>query len=154
METNYLDLYTNNVSSMNEDLWSLLHDGRLIAFNGSSPGDVTLSVEIPYLCRYLPTTADTLNLTLTGCSQLEYQPFEASRVWELSAIAELCLEVLSAKIRDNTMCVYCSDGGYGGTLFIQYYSARVKTAEGRLLSSTELLSASDRYWTDWRTKHK
>jgi len=37
--------------------WNVLHDGRVIAAEGSVPGDLMLSVEIAYLCGHLQLDA-------------------------------------------------------------------------------------------------
>jgi hypothetical protein len=138
---------------MDPATWNVLHDGSLTAVKGRIPGDVILSVEIAYLCRYLPTKASILNVTLDQCDQFEYRPYEAPPVLALSVIVETDLELLSAELNEGSMCIACSDGGYGGTLHLRYNSAYVATKEGHVLTLAELDSALDQYWTEWQAKN-
>jgi hypothetical protein len=130
--------------------WNVLHDGRVIAAAGTIPGDVRLSVKIAYLCRYLPTQAEHLVVTLSGCERLEYQPYEQPPVADPSAIAALGLDLLSAELTGGFVTVECADGGYGGQLVLRYAAAGLSTSEGRPLSQSEMESAAERYWSEWQ----
>ena len=88
---------------MNPATWNVLHDGSLTAVKGSIPGDVILSIEIAYLCRYLPTKVSVLSVALTLCVQFEYRPYEAPPVSALSEIVGTKLELLSAELTDGLM---------------------------------------------------
>ena len=127
--------------------WNVLHDGRVIAAEGSVPGDLRLSVEIAYLCHHLPTKAEHLVVTLVGCERFEYQPYEQAPQAEPSAIAALGLELLTAGagLDDGCINIECADGGYGGQLFLRYVAAHLHTTEGQPLSQSDMESASERY---------
>jgi hypothetical protein len=129
--------------------WNVLHDGRLTAANGSVPGDLTLTVEIAYLRRHLPSRSRDLSLALLGCERFEYLPYEAPALTEPSAIAALGLELLRAESSDDGLSVECADGSYGGKLLVRYENAVFITAEGRTLSQSDLEAASERYWMLW-----
>jgi hypothetical protein len=141
--------------SMNLATWNVLHDGRVIAAEGSVPGDLRLSIEIAYLCHHLPTKAEHLIVTLVGCDRFEYQPYEQAPLAEPSAIAALGLELLTAGAGLDSGCINieCADGGYGGRLLLRYASAHLHTAEGDPLSQSELESASERYWSLRQQRH-
>jgi hypothetical protein len=130
-------------------IWNVLHDGEVIAADGSVPGDLRLSVGIAYLCGHLPTEAGHVVVTLVGCERFEYRPYEQPTVSEPSAVAAVGLELLSAEVADGVVNVECADGGYGGQLVMQYASAEASTAEGRPLPQSELESAAERYWSLW-----
>ena len=138
---------------MNVDIWNVLHDGELVAADGSVPGDLRLSVSIPYLCFHLPTEASHVFVTLNECDRFEYQPYQDPRLSDPSAVAAARLQVLSAEVANGEVLVGCADGGYGGHLALRYSSASVATAEGRPLSQSELESAAERYWTQWERMH-
>ena len=91
--------------------WNVLHDGRVIAAEGSVPGDLRLSVEIAYLCHHLPTKAEHLVVTLVGCERFEYQPYEQAPQAEPSAIAALGLELLTAGAGLDDGCINIECGG-------------------------------------------
>ena len=134
-------------------IWNVLHDGEVIAAEGSVPGDLRLSVGIAYLCGHLPTGAGHVVVTLAGCDRFEYRPYEQPPVSDPSAVAAVGLQLLSAEVADGAVCVECADGGYGGQLVMRYASARASTAEGRPLSQSELESAAERYWSLWQQRH-
>lgn len=138
---------------INVDVWNVLHDGELIAADGSVPGELKLSVGIAYLCVHLPTDAAHVIITLSGCDRFEYQPYRDPRVSNPSAVAAMRLQFLSAEVADGAVSVECADGGYGGHLALQYLSASAATAEGRPLSQSELECAAERYWSLWEQMH-
>jgi len=138
---------------MNEAVWNVLHDGRVMSAHGTVPGELRLSVEIGYLCRYLPTQEANVIITLDDCDRFEYHPYLESPVSELSSVVALNLELLSAGQDNGCISVECSDGGYGGRLIVRYRSANVTTVEGQSLTQAELESAAEKYWADWRQRH-
>jgi len=135
--------------------WNVLHDGRVIAAAGFIPGDLRLSVEIAYLCHHLPTKDEHLVVTLVGCERFVYQPYEQPPLTEPSAIAAIRLELLTASAGLDGGCIKieCADGGYGGQLMLKYAFAHLHTAEGNLLSQSDVESASARYWSLWQQRH-
>ena len=138
---------------MDVAIWNMLHDGEVIAAEGTVPGELRLSVGISYLCAHLPTRAGSVVVTLIGCERFEFRPYEQSPVTDPHALATLGLQLLSAELVDGSIHVHCADSSYGGSLFTRYSSASVATEEGRALSQAALESASDRYWTLWEQGH-
>jgi len=132
--------------------WNVLHDGRLTAAKGSVPGVLTLTVEIAYLRRHLPSRSRDLFLTLLDCEQFEYQPYESQPVADLSVIARLGLELLRAEPSRDCLSVECADGSYGGRLMLRYKNAVFTTAEGRTLAQIEVEAAAEWYWALWQQK--
>jgi hypothetical protein len=135
--------------------WNVLHDGRVIAAEGSVPGNLRLSVELAYLCHHLPTIDEHLVVTLVGCERFDYQPYKQPPLTEPSAIAALGVELLTAGagLVGGCINIECADGGYGGQLLLRYAAAHLHTAEGHLLSQSEVESASARYWSLWQQRH-
>ncbi|MFO0812627.1 MAG: hypothetical protein U0796_05380 [Gemmatales bacterium] len=134
---------------MDVAIWNVLHDGEVSAAEGSVPGDLRLSVGISYLCGHLPTRAEHVLVTLTGCERFEYHPYEGPPVSDPVAIAAIGLEVLSAEVAEGAIRVECSDRGGGGYLLTRYSSTHAATAEGQPLSQAELEAAAERYWSLW-----
>jgi len=132
---------------VNVAVWNVLHDGEVVAAEGTIPGDLRLSVGIAYLCGHLPTQAEHVVVSLTGCERFEYLPYEGPPVSDPAAIAALRLELLSAHIADGSIRVECADGGYGGYILTRYSTSCVATAEGQSLSQAALESAAERYWS-------
>lgn len=138
---------------MDEATWNVLHDGRLIAAEGAVPGDVTLAVEVAYLCGHLPTAAGYLLVMLAGCDWCEYRTHDKPPAAGPAAVAALGLTILTAGADGETVSVECADGSYGGQVLLRYAAAEVRTAEGRPLSQPELESAAGRYWAMWERRH-
>lgn len=129
--------------------WNVLHDGRIIDIKGELPGDLTVSIEVAYLCRRLRTTAEHLVLELKDCRQFEYRPYERDTTHVSHLQAVIGLEILSAETAMGQLSIACADGGAGGQLFVDYGVAFVFTSEGELQSQASLERTSDEYWEDW-----
>lgn len=138
---------------MNEATWNVLHDGSIDAIEGELPGELKLSVGIAYLCAYLPTQSEHVVVTLAGCEQFEYRPYEDPPVKDLAAIAALSLEIHSADPMGKNLNITCRDDSYGGALVVRYDEARISTAEGQPLMQSEVEEAAERYWSNWKRKN-
>jgi len=132
--------------------WNVLHDGRIIDVKGELPGDLTLSVEIAYLCRGLNTTAEHLVLEIKDCRRFEYRPYEPATAPAARPQAAIGVEILSAGIAMGQLSIACADGGAGGELLVDYDGAYVFTSEGELQAQAILERASDAYWEDWEKR--
>jgi hypothetical protein len=137
-----------------EAVWSTLHDGCMVAIEGTVPGDLRITVEIQYLCRYLPTESECIIVTLEDCTRFEYRPYEYPRTNDLNEIAALELEIIGARVAGDGVAVDCGHRSHGGELTVNYKRTRCSTTEGRVISQAELESAAERYWTDWEAKNK
>jgi hypothetical protein len=102
-------------------------------------------IEIAYLCKHLPTKAIGIFISISGCERFEYLPFEASGDPEE-------LELLTAGMVENDLCLECADGGAGGQLWMRYSTESVTTFEGEPLSTVQLAHAAEVYWTEWQKK--
>jgi hypothetical protein len=132
--------------------WNVLHDGQIIDIKGELPGDLTLTIEVAYLCRRLRTAAEHLALALKDCRQFEYCPYERDATYVSHLQAAIGLEILSAATAMGQLSIECADGGAGGQLLVDYGLAYVFTAEGELQSQPVLERASDEYWDDWEKR--
>ena len=108
---------------MDVAVWNVLHDGVMVAAEGSLPGDLRLSIDIAYLCGHLPTAAGHVVVTLAECERFEYQPYREPPVSDPAAVAAIGLGLLTAVTADGEVSVECSDGGYGGRLVARYAAA-------------------------------
>jgi hypothetical protein len=138
-----------NGAKMDAGTWNVLHDGRITSADGLVPGDLRLTVDIGYLCDWLPTSGKVLMLYLRGCQKFEYHPFERSPLMVPAEVAAAGLEILRAACDDDTMIIEVADGSYGGRLRVKYLTAEIETLEQKRLSQEELETASDQYWDAW-----
>lgn len=130
---------------MSVELWNLLHDGSLTKLSGQVPGRVELTVEIDYLREIFRPAGRGFVVTLTGCTRLEFQPWDAeSAVTNFAELARLEPELLSADERDDLITVTCVDG----VLRLVYSSASVRLDTGRGITLAELESAAQNYWDE------
>ena len=134
---------------MDYAVWNALHDGGIESVHGKIPGDVSVTIDIGYLCGKLPTSAKQLVVHLLQCSRFEFQPFEGDRVVDLEAMGARDIEILSADLEDNLVTVCCTDG----TLRLAYENVEIRLVEGIVVTQAELEAAADRYWAEWSLKN-
>lgn len=132
-------------------IWNVLHDGTITAIAGSVPGTVRLDVSIDYLRQRFADSGRTIQVILTGCTRFAYRDYEAKDfTTDLSAIASIQPEVLSAEMRGDLSEICC----VGGTLEVRASSGSLALDSGRRLTLEELIAVSEAYWTEWEENWK
>ncbi len=132
-------------------IWNVLHDGSIVAVRGTIPGTVQIDVSIRYLRKRFPDTGETIQVTLTGCTRFAYRDFEEHEfTTDLSKIAALEPEILSAEMRDDINDICCVNGmievcASGGSIALD---------SGRTITLQELIDVADAYWTEWSERGK
>ena len=128
--------------------WNCFHDGTIEALIGKVPGQVEARVSIDYLRRRFAGPGDSFLLTLCGCEQFTYQPYDEEELTDLSDIAKLEPMVLSVETHEPLVinCVM-------GRLRLAYEGCRISTDAGEEVSSDQLRQASRDYWRDWSEKY-
>lgn len=135
---------------MDPDTWNVLHDGRIIAAQGQIPGSLQLSIEIDYLCNYLPTQANYLIVNLSGCKRFDYQSHDGQFTQDPSLVAAMGITILSADAAPDHLNIACLGPTASGELLLQYDTAQVTSAEGQTFSQSAIESAAETYWTNWQ----
>lgn len=127
------------------DIWSVLYDGSIVAFIGECPGDISVKVEIEYLCELLATGSKFLWVHLRSCSDAVYSPFESSAsVMHIVHLGDCDLEILSAKEEGNHISVCCTEG----ILRLDYLDATCELDTGIPVPVAMLSQACKKYWDD------
>ena len=127
------------------NIWNFLHDGCIIGFSGQCPGEISLKVEIEYLCKALDSDSKFLRLNLHSCSSLLYAPFTSSDVVkDLVQLEKLELEILNAKETGKDTVICCTEG----ILSVNYLDVTCTLNNGVLVSLSTLFQASKKYWDD------
>jgi len=131
-------------------IWNVLHDGSVVAVSGTIPGKVQLDVSIDYLRERFSDSGKTIRLTLIDCTRFAYRDFNTGEKFstDLSAIAAMEPEVLSAEMRGDLSVIDCS----GGILEVTAKDALVALDSGRSITLQELLDVSEAYWTEWQQR--
>ena len=133
------------------DIWNLLHDGRLVACTGECPGNISMKVEIEYLCEILATESKFLWVHLRSCSDVAYNPFKRSAsVMHPMLLGDCDLEILSAKDEENHISVCCTEG----ILRLNYVDATCELDTGASITFATLSQAYKKYWDDWDRRSK
>ena len=128
------------------DIWNVLHDGSIVAFIGECPGDISVKVEIEYLCEVLATGSKFLWVHLRSCSDAVYSPFGSSAsVMHIVHLGDCDLEILSAKEEENHISVCCTEG----ILRLDYLDANCELDTGIPVPVAMLSQACKKYWDDW-----
>ncbi len=132
-------------------IWNMLHDGGITAIQGSVPGAIRFDVAIDYLRERFPDPGDTIQVTLSGCTRFAYRDFEnAEFTTDLSAIAAMEPELLSAKMRGNVCEVVCAEG----ILEVVAIDGSLALDSGRSITLEELNDVSKAYWTEFSQRGK
>ncbi|ESA35554.1 hypothetical protein N836_11185 [Leptolyngbya sp. Heron Island J] len=135
----------------NIGIWNLLHDGNIVAFSGVCPGDISVKVEIEYLCELLTPGSKFLLIHLRDCSDITYSPFKRSdTVIKLESLGECDLEILNAKNEYNYISVCCTEG----IIRLSYMDAHYELDNGVPISFTTLSQACKKYWKDWEQHNR
>lgn len=133
------------------EIWNLLHDGGIVTFSGECPGDISVKVEVEYLCDVLATGSNFLWVHLHSCSDVEFTPFENSElVKDLTQLRDCDLEILRAKDEESHILVFCTDG----ILRLNYVDATCELDNGVSVTFTSLSQACKKYWDDWERRSK
>jgi len=132
-------------------IWNVLHDGGIIAIQGAVPGTVRLDVAVAYLRERFSDPGDTIQVTLTGCTRFAYREFEIGEfTTDLSAIAAMEPELLSAKMLGNLCEVVC----VAGVLEVIAVEGSLALDSGRSITLQELIDVSKAYWTEFSQRAK
>ena len=132
-------------------IWNVLHDGSIIAIQGTVPGTVRLDVSIDYLRERFSDSGKIIEVTLTGCTRFAYRDFDVGEFsTEFSVIAAMEPEVLSAKMRGDLNEVYC----VSGVLEVVAVGGSLALDGGRSITLQELIDVSEAYWTEWSERAK
>jgi hypothetical protein len=134
---------------MQRDIWGVFHDGILAEIDGTIPGDLKLQVQIEYLRRMFDEEGGSFTIELDHCSRFCYSEYDAEPTEDLAKIQAKEIEILSVESEDPLVlnCVM-------GTLDLEYKSMKVLLPSGFELSDELLVSASEKYWHDWRERTK
>ena len=133
---------------MNYAVWNTLHDGSIESVVGSVPGEVTVSIDISYLCEKLPTSSTKLEVRLLGCLAFEYEPFDGNRICELGEIGAQDIEILSARREGDVVSIICRNG----RLKLRYEDAEIRLLEGTVVTQANLEAAATLYWKEWSSR--
>ena len=129
------------------EVWEYLHDGTVSCVRGEMPGEVIVTVEIPYLRSRFPGSGEAFELLLHNCTQFEFEPYDGPLVSTIPALSKLGLEVLSLS-SEEPIGVNCS----GGTLALQYEAVSIQLDSGEAVTLAELDAANLAYWDEWETR--
>ena len=128
-------------------IWNILHDGVIVAVEGTLPGNLQIDVEIDYLRKRIPDSGDLIQVHLSSCTRFAYRQYEKSNVSSaLAEIAAMGPEILGASIKDGMCEVECSDG----TLEVAAADATIRLDNGREVTLQELKEVAEGYWKEWR----
>ena len=120
-------------------------------FSGSVPGDITITVDIPYLANKLPGGSDRIFLSLKKCSLFEYERSWSAEKSEIYSTFDNLpnlnpqVEVLSAEENGGVLEIYevC------GIIRTKYEHVALALENGQELSFSELDNASKEYWDNF-----
>lgn len=144
------------------DFWNVLHDGSIDSVEGGVPGDVRLSVEVPYLHEIWANGGDHLYIDLLDCTLFEWHVFgkdDQIIVFEdLKTIAQSKPQIRSAATVDSAIHLYIrgnvssKDGQthplwkVQGELRIRYDDMQIYLGNGDPVTLDEVREKAAEYW--------
>ena len=128
--------------------WGYLHDGSLDRAEGTVPGDLSLTVSIPYLRNAFQPEGDGFVLTLRDCTLFRLEDHDGAVLENPHQIAERSPELLSI-VSEAPLAIYTTLG----TLTLAYRSLELALDTGEPLPAESLGRASSNYWQAWSERH-
>ncbi|MDT7520644.1 hypothetical protein RAE19_18445 [Rhodoferax sp. TBRC 17660] len=134
---------------MKRDIWGVFHDGVLKYIDDSVPGTLMLEVEIEYLRGMFDEPGTSFRIELTGHTKVVYSEYDEEPSQDITKIQERMPEILYVTSEQPLLldCVM-------GTLELEYDAMRVMLPSEVEVSYESLVSASDRYWSEWSVRSK
>jgi hypothetical protein len=128
-------------------IWNILHDGVIVAVDGTLPGDLRLDVEIDYLRKRIPDPGDLIQILLIGCTRFAFKEYEKSEyTMALAEFAAMRPEIVSVAMKDGVCEIVCTEG----TLEVVAKDGVIRLDNGRALTLEELGVVADSYWREWK----
>jgi hypothetical protein len=130
---------------MTPDFWNTLHDGSIVSWQGTVPGDLRFVIELEYVREQFSDPGRTFTLTVTGCEFLKFKSFRTDLTQNgVDALKGQNLEILSAEILSarpagQLLEIMTSDGIIG----IRYLTEELALDGGRRVSLIELQTAAN-----------
>ncbi|WP_372388348.1 hypothetical protein [Xanthomonas axonopodis] len=124
--------------------WDYLHDGSLDRADGTVPGDLALSISIPYLRRAFQPEGDGFVLLLRGCTLFQLEDHDGAVLADPREIADRSPELLSI-VSEAPLTIYTTLG----TLTLAYRAMELALDTGQPLATASLDQASSTYWQAW-----
>jgi hypothetical protein len=53
-------------------IWNILHDGVIVAVEGTVPGNLRIDIEIDYLRKRIPDSGNLIPVLLIGCTRFAF----------------------------------------------------------------------------------
>ena len=132
------------------DIWNIFHDGGIEQIEGTVPGSIRIKVGIENIRHMFSKDGDSFLINIFNCSIFQYEPWDESPIiHELSEIAKLEPDILSAKDQENDEIIVYTDGG---NIRMKYTSATYALDNGKTISYEELDEACNTFWDNWEKK--
>ncbi len=127
-------------------IWNVLHDGVIVAIEGTVPGTISLDVSIDYLRKRFAEPGRSVRVVLFDCARCAYRESDAATfTTDLSLIALQAPEILSATLSNGVCEIECA----GGVLEVVSSDGAVRLDSGREVALQELIDVADSYWKEW-----
>lgn len=132
-------------------LWNILHDGSINQIRGSVPGELTIQVDIQYLCEELAAERDEIVIHLANCRRFAMNVW-AEKQWteHLQEIAALDPEILGTDSDDVPVQLITTLG----ELIMDFDSFSITINNGVTLTFEQLSQACENYWRRFANQAK
>lgn len=134
---------------MNEtiQIWNVLHDGEITAFKREGE-TLTMFVSIPYLRRRMEPLGDSIVLTLTGLTRVDFLNFDGSPSSLADELDGGLPEILSTDSEEMPVTIATTTG----TMILDFRSIAFALDTGEPVTFEQLVKVCEEYWTEWKEK--
>jgi len=132
---------------MSSDIWTIVHDGSIIAIAAMEPSDLVVTIDIPYLRHMFDANGTAFLIRLHQCDRFEYRDYSDSQ-WtnSFADIIRAEPEILSVKAdTGQEILITCTEG----QLRMHYESCTIALDTGVPVTRDELAAAATHYWQEW-----
>lgn len=128
-------------------IWNILHDGVIVAVEGTVPGSLWIDIEIDYLRKRFADPGTLIQVHLMGCTRFAFKEYEKSDFSTgLTEIAATRPVMVSASIKDGVCEVDCTVG----TLEVVAGDGAMRLDNGREVTLQEFKEVAEGYWKEWK----
>ena len=130
------------------EIWNVLHDGGITAFEGEEGETLTMFVSIPWLRRRLQPLGDSFVLTLTGLKRFEFHNFDDTVTPTREEIDLGTPEIVSTRSEGMPIRIETTLG----YLILDFEAIRLAMDTGQEVKYETIKQVSKEYWTELQAK--
>lgn len=133
------------------EIWNILHDGGITSVVGDTPGNVSIRVNIPYLCQMFSPDGKDVIVHLRNCTRFTMNIWdEGMTTSDLDRIATIRTTILSTESEDAPVHIVTTLG----EIDMDFDDFSLSLDSGISISFEDIGTACKTYWNRWEEQTK